>query len=270
MGRGPAKPRPMTEEALRAMDDDALLALASELADQAGDAILAIRAAGFETRAKADDSPVTEADRHAERIITLGLRQALPGALVVAEEECAEGRLPSAASEFWLVDPLDGTREFASGRPEFTVNVALVRDGAPMLGVVLAPALGEFFAGVRGAGAWKRTSAGRAAIRVRLPPPEGLAVVTSRHSGHDPRVDAWASQRLVASHLRFGSSLKLCRIAEGAADTYPRFGRTMEWDTAAGQAVLEAAGGSVRSLDGERLGYGKPGWENPDFVAAGG
>jgi 3'(2'), 5'-bisphosphate nucleotidase len=251
------------------MDDAALLALAAELADRAGEAILAIRAAGFETLSKSDDSPVTEADRQAERIIARGLRGALPGALVVAEEECSDGRLPSAAREFWLVDPLDGTREFATGRPEFTVNIAFVRDGEPVLGVVLAPAFGEFFSGGRGLGAWKRTAAGRQAIRVRKAPAEGLSVVTSRHSGRDPRVDAWVAQRRVASHLQYGSSLKLCRLAEGDADAYPRFGRTMEWDTAAGQAVLEAAGGSVRSMHGERLGYGKPGWENPDFLAEG-
>jgi 3'(2'), 5'-bisphosphate nucleotidase len=248
------------------MNDEALLALAADLAVRAGDRIMRIRAAGFETRTKADDSPVTEADHEAEAIIALGLRAALPGALIVAEEECAALGAPGAQAECWLVDPLDGTREFAAGRPEFTVNIALVRAGAPVLGVVLAPALGELFAAVCGR-AFKRTEAGERPIRVRAAPAEGIAVATSRRSGGDARVAAWLEGRRVAARMHYGSSLKFCRVAEGAADAYPRFGRTMEWDTAAGQAVLEAAGGSVRTMAGARLRYGKPGWENPDFVA---
>ena len=251
------------------MDDQALLSLAADLAAQAGAAILDIRRQGFDVRHKEDRSPVTAADEAAEAIIAAGLRSATPDIPVIAEEEIAAGHVAVPSAQFWLVDPLDGTREFTSGSGEFTVNIGLVRNGRAVLGVVGLPAMGEMFSGIVGAGAWKRTAAGQVAISARSAPAEGLTVVASRHHGDSARLDAFLGGRPVARMLNFGSSLKFCRLAEGAADLYPRFGRTMEWDTCAPQAVLEAAGGSVCTLDGAALRYGKPGWENPHFVCRG-
>jgi len=252
------------------MDDTALLALAADLARRAGTAILAVRARGFETLRKADASPVTAADHAAEAVIVEGLRAATPGIAVVAEEEMAAGHVPREGGEYWLVDPLDGTREFAALRDEYTVNVGLVRDGRAVLGAVGVPAYGELFLGHIGRGAWKRTAAGEHAIRARTPPAEGLLVLASRSHGNDARLADFLAGRPVASVVQMGSALKICRLAEGAGDLYPRFGRTMEWDTAAPQAVLEAAGGTVRRIDGGGvLLYGKPGWDNPGFVCTG-
>lgn len=256
------------------MDDNALLGLAADLARRAGAAILAVRARGFETRRKADASPVTEADHAAEALIVEGLRAAVPGIPVIAEEEHAAGMTCEAGREYWLVDPLDGTREFAALRDEFTVNIGLVRDGRAVLGVVGVPALGELFGGLVGdtparSRAWKRTTAGEHAIRARRPPETGLAVLASRHYATDPRLDLFLRGRRVESVTHMGSALKIVRVAEGAGDLYPRFGRTMEWDTAAPHAVLQAAGGEISLMDGARLDYGKPGWENPPFVCTG-
>jgi 3'(2'), 5'-bisphosphate nucleotidase len=245
------------------MTDQELLELAFDLAARAGDIILSIRTRGFETLRKADASPVTEADHAAEALIVAGLRQATPDIPVVAEEEMAAGHIPKEASSFWLVDPLDGTREFA-------VCIGLVRHGVPVLGVVGAPAYGQLFGAIVGEGAVRRDAHGTQRISARTPPAEGLTVIASRSSAQHPRVVPFLAGRHVAHTLHTGSALKFCRIAEGAADLYPRFGRTMEWDTAAAQAVLEAAGGSVCDADtGAKLRYGKPGFENPHFVAQG-
>ncbi len=254
---------------MTSQDDAALLALAADLAERAGTVILDIRARGFAVDRKADSSPVTEADQASEVLIAAGLRAATPDIPVVAEEEIAGGHVAVATPAFWLVDPLDGTREFTSGNDEFAVNIGLVRDNRVVLGVVGVPALGELFGGIVGQGAWKRTSAGQAAITARVPPAEGLTVVASRRHGDVAELNAYLQGRTVARTLNFGSSLKFCRLAEGAADLYPRFGRTMEWDTGAPQAVLEAAGGAVLTLDGAPLRYGKPGWDNPHFVCTG-
>ena len=251
------------------MDDAALVALATDLAVQAGAAILQVRHSGFEVERKQDRSPVTAADHIAEAIIVAGLRAATPDIPVIAEEEVAAGRITAPSAQFWLVDPLDGTREFAAGNDEFAVNIGLVRNGRVVLGVVGVPAIGEMFGGIVGTGAWKRTVAGQTAIVARPPPMEGLIVVASRHHGDNAKLDAFLQAQRVARMLNFGSSLKFCRLAEGIADLYPRFGRTMEWDTCAPQAVLEAAGGTVRTLDGAPLRYGKPGWENPYFICTG-
>ena len=251
------------------MDDQALLALAAQLAEQAGAAILAVRARGFAVERKEDQSPVTEADHAAEAIIVAGLRAATPDFPVIAEEEVAAGHVTAPAPACWLVDPLDGTREFASGKDDFVVNVGLVRDGRMALGVVFIPALGEMFGGIVGLGAWKRDRRGEAAIHTRVPPDEGLTVVASRLHGDTGQIAALLAGRRVARTLNYGSALKFCRLAEGVADLYPRFGRTMEWDTAAPQAVLEAAGGRVVTTGGAPLRYGKPGWENPHFICWG-
>jgi 3'(2'), 5'-bisphosphate nucleotidase len=251
------------------MDDDALIELAAALALDAGVAILAIRRRGFDVVRKEDRSPVTEADHAAEAIIVAGLRNAAPGIPVIAEEEAAAGRITEPTEQYWLVDPLDGTREFAAGNDEFAVNIGLVRDGAPALGVVAIPATGELFAGIVGRGAWKRVGATQTAVSARLPPEEGLTVLASRYHGSSTRLDDFLRDKRVAKVINFGSSVKFCRLAEGVADLYPRFGRTMEWDTCAPQAVLKAAGGTVRTFDGAALRYGKPAWENPHFVCTG-
>ncbi|MGI4978187.1 MAG: 3'(2'),5'-bisphosphate nucleotidase CysQ [Janthinobacterium lividum] len=251
------------------MDDTALLSLAADLARRAASVVMTIRARGFETETKPDASPVTEADHAAEAVILAGLRAATPDIPVVAEEEIAAGHDPQYGAEFWLVDPIDGTREFAAMREDFTVNIGLVRDGRVVLGVVGLPAHGEMFGGIVGRGAWKRNGAGERPIRVRAVPPAGLDVLASRHYAGDPRLDAFLAGRPVASVRNVGSAVKFVRVAEGVADLYPRLGRTMEWDTAAPQAVLEAAGGHVRTMDGATLLYGKPGWENPHFLCTG-
>ena len=253
------------------MDDTALLSLAADLARRAGSVILAIRARGFETLRKRDASPVTEADHAAEALILEGLRGAAPHIPVIAEEEVEAGHVHATDREYWLVDPLDGTREFAALRDEFTVNIGLVRDGVCVLGVVGVPAYGELFGGITGPRprAWKRTTAGERDIRARVAPEAGLHVLASRAQAADHRLDTFLRGRRVAEVTHMGSALKIVRVAEGAGDLYPRFGRTMEWDTAAPQAVLEAAGGRVCRMDGTTLGYGKPGWENPPFVCTG-
>ncbi len=251
------------------MNDDALLELAAGLALRASEVILEIRARGFSVDRKADQSVVTEADRAAEVLILAGLRTAAPDIQVVAEEEIASGHVATASPAFWLVDPLDGTREFTSGSDDFAVNIGLVRDRRVALGVVAVPATGELFGGIVGCGAWKRWNGTQTPISVRSVPAEGVTIVASRHHGAGPELDAFLAGRTVAEIRNYGSSLKFCRLAEGIADLYPRFGRTMEWDTGAPQAVLEAAGGSVCNVDGTPLLYGKPGWENPHFVCSG-
>lgn len=254
------------------MDDDALLALARRLAAEAAAAIAAVRAAGFAVERKSDHSPVTEADRIAEALIVEGLRAAAPHIPVIAEEEIEAGTAPTdPGRRFWLVDPLDGTREFAAGRDNFAVNVGLVADGRPVLGAVALPATSEMFWGRIGAGAFKRDRDGtERAIAARRPPPEGLTVMGSHHYQDDPRMGRFLQGRQVARIVNIGSAEKFCRVAEGTADLYPRFGRTMEWDTAAPHAVVEAAGGTIRLLEGGgALTYGKRGWANPGFVCEG-
>jgi 3'(2'), 5'-bisphosphate nucleotidase len=252
------------------MNNDALLALASDLVAKAASAIMAIKAAGFAVERKSDHSPVTEADRIAEALIVEGLRAATPDIPVIAEEEVAAGTAPAHAERFWLVDPLDGTREFAAGRDNFAVNIGLVVAGRAMLGAVALPATGEIFWGRIGGGAFKRDAAGTRPIRTRTPPADGLVVMGSHHYADDPRMGRFLEGRHVARVVNIGSAEKFCRVAEGAADLYPRFGRTMEWDTAAPQAVVEAAGGRVLVMEGRApLLYAKLGFENPGFVCEG-
>jgi 3'(2'), 5'-bisphosphate nucleotidase len=251
------------------MDDTALVHLAVTLAAKAAAEILVIREAGFIVQNKADLTPVTLADTQAERVIVEGLRAATPHLPVIAEEEVAAGRVTALGDEYWLVDPLDGTRGFADGGTDFTVNIGLIRHGRAVLGAVACPVTQEIFYGIVGAGAWKQTDQGIAAIHTRAAPAEGIAVMASRHYQHDPALAEFLAGYRVASLTNIGSAEKFCRIAEGTADFYPRLGRTMEWDTAAPQAVLEAAGGSTRTFDGQTLSYGKPGFENPPFLCHG-
>ena len=232
-----------------------------------------VYAGDFAVLGKPDSSPLTEADLRAEAIITPALRALLAGVPVIAEEAHARGecqqRVGQGGAAFWLVDPLDGTREFVARNGEFTVNIALVRDSEPVLGVVYAPALGRLYAGERGRGAWVDDEGGRRELRCRHVPAAGLTVATSRVHGDRAAVDALLQGQPVAQHLSAGSSLKFGLLASGQADVYPRYGRTMEWDTAAGQAVLVAAGGTVCDTAGQPLRYGKPGFENPHFIARG-
>ncbi len=253
--------------------DDALLTLAAELARRAGAAILSVRARGFAVAVKDDQSPVTEADHAAEAIILEGLRAATPDIPVIAEEEMAASATRFGETRpacYWLVDPLDGTREFARGTDDFTVNIGLVRDGRAVLGAVAVPALGEMFGGIVGVGAFRRDRAGERRIAARAAPADGLAVLASRQYAADPRLAEFLRGREVATVTHLGSAVKFLRVAEGAADLYPRFGRTMEWDTAAPHAIVEAAGGQVlRADDGTALRYGRPDFSNPAFVVTG-
>jgi 3'(2'), 5'-bisphosphate nucleotidase len=222
--------------------------------------------------AKADGSPLTQADLAAHDAIAAGLAQACPEFPVVSEEDSARAEAPPDGP-FILVDPLDGTREFLSGNGEFTVNIALIDGGVPVAGVVHAPALGRLWAGALGSGASARGPGDVASrpIAVRSPVNAGLVAVASR-SHRDAQTDAFLAGLAIAGLRSVGSSLKFCLVAEGEADVYPRFGPTMEWDTAAGQAVLEAAGGRVVQPDGTPFRYGKAGagWRNGAFVAWGG
>lgn len=254
------------------MTDLELLDLAAGLARRAGAAIMAVRQAGFAVDHKADYSPVTEADRVAEALILEGLRAATPGIAVVAEEEIAGGHVATVGDRFWLVDPLDGTREFAKGLDEFAVCIGLVQAGAPRLGVLMLPATGELFGGIVGVGAWKQAAPGapRLPIHTRPVPPEGWLVLDSRSHSRPEALAPLLAGRQVASIQPMGSAAKFARVAEGVADCSPRPGpTTMEWDTAAGQAVLEAAGGALLTEAGVPLRYGKPGWRNVGYIAVG-
>jgi 3'(2'), 5'-bisphosphate nucleotidase len=243
---------------------------------EAGRAAYAIYCGDFEVQTKPDESPVTAADHAAEKLILARLSQGVPGVPIVAEEQVAAGNVPPSAATFFLVDPVDGTSEFIQKRGDFTVNIALVRDGVPELGVVYAPAKSRLFAGDAVKGEAFRTGqspedtgqAARTAIRTRQPAAAGLTVVASR-SHRSPETDAWLAQVKVAELVSVGSSLKFCLVAAGEADLYPRLGPTMEWDTAAGHAVLSAAGGEVVTLDGSPFRYGKPDFRNPSFIATG-
>jgi len=256
--------------------DSELLDIMIAAALEAGRAAYHIFKGDLKLARKKDDSPVTAADHAAEAIILRCLGAARARIPIIAEEEVAAGRVPAIGHTFFLVDPLDGTREFIAGRDEFTVNIALVRDGAPVLGVVYAPATGELFAAdVAAAHAFTAAVArdsldggARTQIHVRPAPAVGLTVVASR-SHPSPKTRAYLSSYSVAEVVSIGSSLKFCLLASGHADLYPRLGTTMEWDTAAGHAVLAAAGGAVVTAQGKALLYGKSGFLNPWFVASG-
>ncbi|MBL8908314.1 MAG: 3'(2'),5'-bisphosphate nucleotidase CysQ [Rhizobiales bacterium] len=249
------------------------------IALRAGREIMTIYGSNVTAREKADLSPVTEADEAAERLILHELAALDPGIPIVSEEAAAAGHIPETADLFYLVDPLDGTKEFLTRNGEFTVNIGLVRDGRPICGVVYAPAKGEIFAGQVGQGAWCAKVNGEAMpealswtnIQTRSATPAEPVVVASR-SHMDARTEAWLKAKGRHSLKSAGSSLKFCLLAKGEADYYPRFGRTMEWDTAAGHAVLAAAGGSVATETGEPLTYGKAssGYANPGFIASAG
>ncbi len=252
------------------MITDRLLHEIISIALGAGDIIMDIYGGPVEVKTKDDSSPVTQADEAAEKYILAALAELTPDIPVVAEEQAATGTMPDISrGVFWLVDPLDGTKEFISRNGEFTVNIALVMNGNPVLGVVHAPAIGRTFYGAEDEGAFCLEGDEARVITARPPPTDGVVVVTSRSHGAGEELDAFLGNLNVASTSPAGSSLKFCLVAAGEADVYPRFGRTMEWDTAAGQAVLMAAGGRVETAAGDPLLYGKEGVENPHFIAYG-
>ena len=247
-----------------------LLAAIRPVAEEAGAATLRYYGHAAVTL-KIDGSPVTAADQAAEDIILAALAELTPDIPVIAEEATANGLAPQVVgTRFWLVDPLDGTREFLNGNGEFTVNIALIEDGRPILGVVVAPALGRSYGGGGPGTAFLADAAGERPIGVRTIPAEGETVVGSRSHGDADAMERFLAGRRVAAFRAAGSSLKLCLVAQGVADLYPRFGPTMEWDIAAGHAVLAAAGGRVTTLDGGPFLYGKPDYRNGPFVASGG
>jgi len=251
------------------MDYARLLDDLAETAREAGEAIRAIVVRGFEIEAKIDSSPVTEADRTAELVILAALRRVAPGMPVIAEEEVAAGRIPAHEDSYFLVDPLDGTKEFVRGGTDYTVNIGLIEAGAPTLGVVFAPATGRLHGGRVGCGAWVDEGRGRNAIRTRSRSAR-LAAVASRSHLNQATIDYLREEVGTCDYVAVGSSLKFCIIAEGKADIYPRASPTSEWDTAAGHAVLLAAGGLVDGPDGSPLVYGKPAFLNRAFVATSG
>lgn len=255
------------------MDFDRLIPVLRRLALEAGDRIMEVyNGPDFEVKAKGDSSPVTEADEAADALISAGLRAEFPDVVLITEEQ-ADSHALSAAT-FLIVDPLDGTKEFVQRRGDFTVNIAYVQDGVPLRGVVYAPAQGRLFytladgSAVEETGALDKSAPGPLKpIGVSTPDNRALMVVASK-SHRDQATDDYIARYAVADMKSAGSSLKFCLVATGEADLYPRLGRTMEWDTAAGDAVLRGAGGQVVRFDDHKpLSYGKSGWDNPFFIA---
>lgn len=226
-----------------------------------------IRETGAASRTKADRSPVTEADERAEALIVAALRQIDPSTQIVGEETCEADGKPPVAERFWLIDPLDGTRSFLDGGPDYSVNIGLIEQGKPVFGMVMAPRSGTIWAGIVGEGAWRFDGDGETEIRCRTLPQRPV-VVTSR-SHNDNRTMAYVARIPGADVKPSGSSLKFCMIADGEADVYPRFGPTSEWDTAAAHAVLLAAGGAMVDEHGAPFRYGKDDYLNGPFLAWG-
>ena len=241
-----------------------------KVADEASEKVLHIYRSDFKVSYKTDDSPITAADTAAHDIITHGLRNISRDIRILSEEgKDIPWEERKHWRRFWLVDPIDGTKEFTQRNGEFTVNIAMIEDGEPVMGVVIAPALKEAYWGVVGEGAHRRDRTGRVhRIRVAEPTAVKRVVASKNHLNEETRafIDKLGEHELVQA----GSSLKFCRIAEGHADIYPRLGLTCEWDTGAAQAVLMAAGGKVETLEGRPLRYGKEDLLNPHFIASGG
>ncbi|WP_309601711.1 3'(2'),5'-bisphosphate nucleotidase CysQ [Sphingomonas sp.] len=251
------------------MDHSNLLTACVAAAREAGAEILKLVTAGYEVETKSDLSPVTICDRAAEAIILRALAVAAPGVPIIAEEEVAEGRIPAHDDTYFLVDPLDGTKEFVRGGDDYTVNIGLIVDGVPTLGVVYQPARDRLWAGVVGDGAFLEDLSGRIPIATRPLGSERAAVASKSH--FNQATADYLDQALGAcGYVAIGSSLKFCIVAEGRADIYPRLSPTSEWDTAAGHAILLAAGGRVDGPDGSPLAYGKPTFLNRGFCATAG
>lgn len=252
------------------VDLGALIAPVAAIARKAGDEILKIYDTDFAVRLKTDASPLTDADEAAERVILPELARITPDIAIVSEEAAAAAMPAIGLRRFWAVDPLDGTKEFVKRNDEFTVNIALIADRRPVLGVLHAPALGLTYTAA-GAGTAMCQEGDKPArpIAARRAPADGVVVISSRSHKTEAELERFLADVEVKARILCGSALKFCKLASGEADLYPRFGPCSEWDTAAGQAILEAAGGSVTTLDGTPLLYGKPGFENPAFIARG-
>lgn len=239
-----------------------------KISQKAADAVLQFYEEGFDYTIKSDGSPLTQADLASHHIITRMLQDLTPDTLIISEEQTSFQWPKEQTKQFWLIDPLDGTKEFINRNGEFTVNIALIDEEKPVLGVVSCPAQKTIYAGLLSQGAYKLNSClEKELISVSPYNQEGLCVVGSRSHGDQKAMADYLTNYPVTKYIPTGSSLKFCKIAEGSAHIYPRLGRTMEWDTAAGHAVLSAAGGHVETLDGMPLVYGKSGFENPHFVA---
>jgi 3'(2'), 5'-bisphosphate nucleotidase len=251
------------------LQPEGTLGAASAIAREAGRIILRFFQKEFSHHLKADRSPVTEADTASHTFLMKALDELTPGLPVVSEESAGVEASISPLTDYWLIDPLDGTKSFLKGRPEFTVNLALMREGKPSLGVVWAPALDLMYLAEAGQGAWRQRGAETPRpIQSRRADLSHMTVVASKdHSG--PRVKRMLARLSSPEVTNIGSSLKFCLVAEGSADLYFRDLPTMEWDTAAAQCVVEAAGGRVLDLSGEPLRYGKPGLRNSGFVTLG-
>ena len=251
------------------MDYPRLLDELADAAREAGEAILDVVRRGFEVQSKRDASPVTEADRAAELVILAALARVAPGVPVIAEEEVAAGRIPAHGDTYFLVDPLDGTKEFVRGGEDYTVNIGLIEAGGPKLGIVYAPATGRLYGGCVGNGAFLSAGGTKVAIRTRERGANVAAVASKSHL-NQATIDYLQQAVGSCDRVSIGSSLKFCIVAEGEADIYPRLSPTSEWDTAAGHAVLLAAGGRVDGPDGRPLAYGKRAFINRAFVATSG
>jgi 3'(2'), 5'-bisphosphate nucleotidase len=247
-----------------------LLETARHAALRAGEAILEVYATAFDVQQKTDNTPVTEADLASERIIVAMLTEAAPEIPIASEELVEAEGLPAWAARFWVVDPLDGTKEFIARNGEFAVSIALVEEGIPILGVIHGPALGITYTASGPGNATRQKNGGKPEpIHASGPRPDGLVVIHSRSHENSRRLAEFLQPYQVLERKKCGSALKFGVIAAGGADLYPRFGTTMEWDTAGGQAILEAAGGRVETLSGAPLRYGKPGLKNDGFLAWG-
>jgi len=247
-----------------------LLETARRAALLAGEAILKVYATPFDVQQKTDKTPVTEADLASERIIVAMLTKAFPDIPIASEEAVEAEGLPPSSARFWVVDPLDGTKEFIARNGEFAVLIALVEDGSPVLGIVHGPAVGITYAACGPGTATRRCNGSEPKpIHARAPSVDGLVIVHSRSHENSRRLAEFLQGHPVRERKSCGSALKFGLLAAGEVDLYPRFGTTMEWDTAAGQAILEAAGGRVETFAGTPLTYGKPGLKNDGFLAWG-
>ncbi len=252
--------------------------LLAQIALEAGALIMQIFDQGFEIGYKDDDSPVTEADQKAEALILARLAEYAPDLPVLAEEQAAAGNIPNLGNLYACVDPLDGTREFIDRHTDFTVNIAIIENGMPVRGVVYAPALKMLYVAEGRSGAWRceaepgmnvPNESARRPITIRMAPTKIVAIASRSH--RTPQTDAFLQKFDIGELKSAGSSLKFCLVAAGEADLYPRMGRTMEWDTAAGHAIVQAAGGKVLTESGEPLRYNKSerGYDNPNFIVYG-
>lgn len=254
---------------MHSFSDQQLMELAIDLAQQAAIIINKIREEGVIVSTKTDQSPVTQADQASENLILEGLRTTVPSIPIIAEEEASKGIHTQIGTEFWLIDPLDGTKGFIRGSKNFTINIGLIRNRKPVIGVVALPAHQEIFCGIIGQGAWRIDKNGKNPIHVSALPKNGFRIITSHHHVNDPQLSKALEGFPTCSVNAMGSAAKIIRIAEGKADLHFRFNSIMEWDTAAPQAILEAAGGYLRDFNNQPLQYGKEGSRIPPFFCSG-